>query len=786
MWTNFIAFMAANLRIFSFLLMLAFPAISVSQAIGDWTDHLSYSNGTAIAIGNDQIYCATHQSLFYYDLTDFSIRKLSKANGLSDISDISGNLATRISYHQALDLLMMVYTNGNIDLIQKGRTYNLPDIRNAQIVGEKRVNHINMHGDFAYLATSFGIVVVDLVRREIKDTYRVGPGGIPVNMNGTVVSNDTIYAASEVGLYKAPLHEAVNLLDFNNWELEDGASGLPLGEINFVVVHQGSVVALGGNKLYRYSNGHWSLFYEAPGWTIRYMTATQADLITTEVVPGSGNFPDDARVGRINTAGVATYPLPQGFLSDPREAWEATDGALWIADIVHGLALSAPGGTAYFKPNGPNSSNAFALATLEKQLFVAAGGVDGAFGYRFLRDGFFVLNDGNFWSSFDQYVVPELGNYLDLIAVAVDPLSGAVYFGSYYGGVVKLLNGQFSYFNKDNSSLQAPSGDPSRTTVSGLAVDRDGNLWVSNNLTAQPFTVIMPDGTSRSFPFPGGVSQASHIAIDDFGQKWVVAVRNSSVGLVVYDSGNDPMVTSDDQSRTITTGRGNGNLHTNEVTTVARDRNGEIWIGSTEGITVIYNPGQAFSGGAEASRILIEQDGQFQYLLEEQIINCITVDGANRKWIGTNNGAFLMSPDGTRQIENFNTRNSPLLSNVVLDIAIEGSTGEVYFATDKGIIGYRGTATEGKDEVSDCKIYPNPIRPEYRGPITIDNVVGNASVKITDITGTLVYETAAQGGRVIWDGNNYSGQRAKTGVYLVFISNETGAQTQTCKFLLVN
>jgi hypothetical protein len=477
--------MNTALRIFYFLLLFALPSAMLPQAIGTWTDHLSYNNGTAVAIAKDRIYCATRQSLFYYDLTDYTIRKLSKANGLSDISDISANLSTRIRYHNDLDLLMMVYTNGNIDLIQKGRTYNLPDIRNAPIVGEKRVNHINMNGNFAYLATSFGIVVVDLVRREIKDTYRVGPGGIPVNINGTVVSGNTIYAASEVGLYKAVLDETVNLLDFNNWELEDGSSGLPLGEIDLLAVHQGSVVALTGNKLYRYTNGQWPQFYEAPGWTISYITANQADLITNEVVPGPGIFPDDARVGRISTAGVATYPLPQGFLISPTEAWEAPDGALWIADIVHGLALSAPGGTAYFKPNGPSSSNAFALAAHEKQLFVAAGGVDGAFGYRFLRDGFFVLNDGNFWSSFDQYVVPELENYLDLIAVAADPLSGAVYFGSYYGGVVKLLNGQFSYYNKDNSSLQAPTGDPNRTTVSGLAIDRDGNLWVANNLTAQ-------------------------------------------------------------------------------------------------------------------------------------------------------------------------------------------------------------------------------------------------------------------------------------------------------------
>jgi hypothetical protein len=183
----------------------------------------------------------------------------------------------------------------------------------------------------------------------------------------------------------------------------------------------------------------------------------------------------------------------------------------------------------------------------------------------------------------------------------------------------------------------------------------------------------------------------------------------------------------------------------------------------------------------------VQQNGYTQLLFQAQQVNAIAVDGANRKWCGTQTaGVFLMSADGTKQIYNFTTSNSPLMSNQVTSITINSITGEVFFGTPIGVISYRGTATEGGSEFGQVYTFPNPVKHDYTGPIAIANLVDNADVKITDITGTLIFKTIALGGQAIWDGNNFSGERAHTGVYLVFCSSPDGTQKAVTKILFIN
>lgn len=762
------------------------PAHVFAQAIGTWFDLLSYSNGVSVAVADSSIYTATQQALFSYSLVDFNVKKLSKANGLSDISDRSATLQTRIAYHPDRHILLVAYTNGNLDIIEKGKIFNVPDINNALITGEKRINNITFSGRLAYLSTSFGVVVVDLQNREIKDTYRISSGTQQTEVNGVALLRDSIFAATANGIYRASLDPGINLLNFANWS-SDTSRGLPSGSAALdIVVQYDRLFAIVDNQIVSSNGGVWDTFYQPGNYTLIDLSARGPHLMGLEVVPSGGAFPDEARVLRLTTSGAADYPIGSEILSIPREVKESPNGDIWVADFARGLIKYTPAGFAYIQPDGPATSSVFDMALFEGALWAVPGGVDQSFGYNFNRDGIFSRGVDQFWYTFDEFNTPGLADYLDLIVTEVDPNTGAAWFGSYWGGVVKFADGQFAYYDKDNSSLQAPTGDPERTTVSGITIDRDGNAWVANNFVLQPLTVITPSGDSRAFPLPGGINTATDIAIDEFNTKWIVVPRNNSYGLVAYQHGEDLFSLNDDDVRLISNGIGNGNLHTNEVTTVAVDLDGEIWIGTVEGITVIYTPGSVFTGNADASRILIEQDGEFNYLLESEIINTIAIDGANRKWIGTNNGAFLMSEDGTEQIEYFNEKNSPLLANGVLDIEIDSKDGTVYFATERGMIAYRGTATIGPDAPSGCRIYPNPVRDTYSGPITIDGVLNNASIKITDIEGQMIWETTSLGGRVIWDGNNYNGQRAKTGIYLIFISDENGEQTDVCKLLLVN
>ena len=224
------------------------------------------------------------------------------------------------------------------------------------------------------------------------------------------------------------------------------------------------------------------------------------------------------------------------------------------------------------------------------------------------------------------------------------------------------------------------------------------------------------------------------------------------------------------------------------VRSIAKDKDGSIWIGTDQGVGVIYNPGNVFTGGNfDAQKVILQQDGYNQYLLETEIVTAIAIDGANRKWFGTySGGVFLMSPDGTHQIHNFNKDNSPLPSNTISAIAIDDATGEVFFGTDKGIISYRSDATEGAEFCNNYYVFPNPVRHEYHGPVAIRGLVVNADVKIADVSGNVVFHTKANGGEAIWNGNNFKGERAQTGVYIVYVTNEDGSQTCATKMLFAN
>jgi hypothetical protein len=311
---------------------------------------------------------------------------------------------------------------------------------------------------------------------------------------------------------------------------------------------------------------------------------------------------------------------------------------------------------------------------------------------------------------------------------------------------------------------------------------------VTNATAPEPLSVRKAsDGTWQSFNFSSLVINpvVGDIIVDQSNRKWMVLPRG--VGILVFDD-NGTWAPGDDKMKKLSATVGNGNLPSNEVECIAEDHDGEIWVGTDKGVAVFFCADQIFSSsGCEAQQIYIEQDGHTQLLLATEVVTAIAVDGANRKWIGTqNSGVYLMSADGTTQIQHFTLENSPLLSNEIRTLAINPKTGEVFFGTSDGIISYRNDATEGLEDYTNVYVFPNPVKPGYEGPIAITGLVENANVKITDISGTLVYQTKALGGQAIWYGKNFKGERSKSGVYMVFCSNEDGSKTYITKILLVN
>ncbi|MDP4291169.1 MAG: two-component regulator propeller domain-containing protein, partial [Bacteroidota bacterium] len=391
------------------------------------------------------------------------------------------------------------------------------------------------------------------------------------------------------------------------------------------------------------------------------------------------------------------------------------------------------------------------------------------------------------WTSFYNNSTTQLGDVRDYVTLAVDPLNpDHVFVGSWGWGIAEYLNGTLqNQFTDVNSSLRPALAWNIWIGVGGLAFDSQANLWATNSITSNILSVRKSNNTWRSFDLsPYNTIDAGQLIIDQYDQKWIV-LRNNN-GLLVFNDNNTIDNPADDKVKNLTNSVGKGNLPGNKVTCIASDKDGVIWIGSDKGVSAIYNPGDVFTGANyDAQTVMVVSGDVLIPLLENETITAIAVDGANQKWFGTaNSGAFLISADGSRQILHFTSDNSPLLSNTISCIGINVD-GEVFFGTDKGMVSYRGTAAEPAVHNSGAFAFPNPVRPNYYGSIAIKGLTMNADVKITDITGHLVYQTKARGGQAIWDGNDLKGKRAVSGVYLVFASNSDGTDTVVTKILIV-
>ena len=274
------------------------------------------------------------------------------------------------------------------------------------------------------------------------------------------------------------------------------------------------------------------------------------------------------------------------------------------------------------------------------------------------------------------------------------------------------------------------------------------------------------------------------LLIDTYDNKWIRYPKNNGGGIVVFNE----KLPSGKQYKYLTDQVGEGKLPSKGTSCFTKDANGAIWIGTDKGVGVYSNPNQILTSTSfDATTPIFEN----RPLLIDKVVKCITVDGSNRKWIGTNAGVWLFNEDGTQEITSFNMDNSPLLSNNVYDIEICRTTGEIFFATDAGIISYRGDATDpltvNNSEAAEfsATVFPNPVTPEFNGQIGISGLPLNTNIKITDINGVLMHETHSNGGTATWNGYTYSGGKAQSGIYLIFATNKEGLQTMVSKFAIV-
>lgn len=773
--TYFKVLTAFLIGIFSY----ALPSKGQGLAIGQWRHHLPTTRIIAVAQTPQYVYGASPFALIQYSKHDNSIERIDKVRGLSDFG------ITSLAYSEARDLLIIGYENGNIDVIREKQVFNIPDVRRASIMGSKTVNNILVIGNMAYLACDFGIIELDLERLLINDTFFIGSSGGLLTVYDIAFDGSDFFAATSEGVRTASIH-ASNLADFQNWQ-QQPITGMPGEVVTHAVNHRGTIVVNLSNE-----QGDYLYYYDGMGWQLfNPFSDNYASYRKTSLSSYSGMllvandywldlFGQDFNFIRR----VQYYPdeevRPLGALIDDEQR-------LWIADRFEGLVREhADNSFEKIRLPGPPTANVFGLGKGNGRLWIAPGNISRGGSNSWNQDGIFIF-DQEKWSSYDRWSVEELATIWDIIRITPDPANPErAYAASWSSGLVEVnLTGVLQRFDHTNSTLRRRFEIEDFTRVGGVAVDRRGHIWVTNSQVQRPLSVRKADGQWLSFagaPHVGSSQVVGDIIIDQADQKWVILHQGGGIFLFKennLDSNNDF------QARRLTTQHG---LPGNEVYSLAVDQNGYVWVGTDQGVAVFYAPNRAFSGEPfNAQLIIVEQDGFGGYLFENETINTIKVDGSNKKWFGTTrSGAFLLSADARETLFNFNMNNSPLPSNNILDIVIMDQTGEVFFATDKGLVSFRGLATAGGRTHTDVYAYPNPVRPGYNGYIAIKGLVTNARVKITDITGNLVYETISEGGQAVWNGQDLFGRRPASGVYLVFSTNMDGSETMVTKIMFIN
>jgi len=321
--------------------------------------------------------------------------------------------------------------------------------------------------------------------------------------------------------------------------------------------------------------------------------------------------------------------------------------------------------------------------------------------------------------------------------------------------------------------------------ICGLAMDKSRNIWITQTGVPGSIKVLKSDSTWITNPVTIDAPTIGDIIITKSGFKWVILPRG--FGLFILDDKNtlDP---NDDSYKTMLVKDNDGNVISN-IYSIAEDLDGNIWVGTDQGPAIYYNANKIFDEDPRAFRVIIPRNdgtGLGDYLLKSEIITSIAVDGANRKWLGTfSSGAYLLSPDGSKKLANYNEDNSPLYSNSVVSLAIDDKTGEVWFGTAKGVVSVRGDAISGVEEFKNVYTFPNPVRSNFTGNVTITGLMRDSRIKITDVSGNLVYETVSDGGQATWNLKTYNGQRVSTGVYIVFCASSDGTASFVTKMLVI-
>jgi len=755
--------------VFSLMVIMVWAGKILAQQgliapVGQWTAYVSHKNAKEMAGMLGRVYVATSGGFFWYDPpTGFSV-PYSKVEGLS------GTEPSTLYADSASKLLFLGFPDGMVNIVDTlfGVEY-VGDINRSESFTTKGIVSMQRVDNLLFIAAQFGVVAFDVGQRETRYSMtKIGTNVTGAEIKDMAIADGRVWVAmGSLGLWSASFTHPVYGQPAA-WTKEGLTSGFTTGSVDEIVQNGNELYALKGDSIFRkQAGGNWSFSpfpvqdYNYLGSANGYVYATYRPSFMVILHPGDS-------IETVDRQGSVTCGYVEGdmvILGDATVGMSRNDGM---------------GGYVGGAPVGPKNNFVTDMAAENGELYIAPRGKSGVSGRFFDRSGipYFSLHNG-FWKINDDRsgALSQNDVWRDFARVTINPADGHAWVGSWGDGIVELDSGKVvETYSYRNSGLTLSSNTDHR--VSGLAFDEFGNLWITQMLNLFSLNVLTSEGEWHAFNPVPGINPVG-ITVDPYGNKWIIDQDN---GLVVFNDNFTPDNPSDDRTRVVNASYGNGSLPNNSVRSLALDQDLQLWIGTTDGITILYDPSLTFTNDfQDAACPLI--DGYC--LLRGQEVYDIAVDGANRKWIATNSGVYFVNVDGTILLKHFTEDNSPLLSNEVFSVEIDGSTGEVFFGTSKGIVSYMGDANQGRENADELYTFPNPVAWDYEGPVMIKGMRAFSEVKIATVAGEVVRTLKSQGGEVPWDCLDDWGRKVNPGIYLVFVADPDGAGAGISKIAIL-
>ena len=772
-----------------FIVLVFFSFLSIPLCVSqEWNGHFSYNNSIDTSIGNGKIFTASENAIYIYSTSTDQLEEISTIDGLS------GDFISNIHYSSNFNKLLIGYENGLLQIVDfnSDSVLTIYDIIEKETIApnKKKINELTEFGDIIYIATDYGISLYDLNLLEFGDSLFIGVGGSQQKVNQTIIGDNYLYATIPDfgGIKRVSLD--LDIINYQNWDI------FHTGNFNFILNLNEGFIFTDENSVFLSQGNSYVEVISLPQPINDIVINDGRIIITTEnkIFIYDSNF--DLTNSSINSSLFNTTFNSSALYNDN----------IYIATSKKGLLkinLNNIQQNYSILPVGPLNNNVFSINSLYGNLWATFGDYTNTYNpYPLKRRGISHLTN-NIWSNINVDSIPEKA--VNLNNISINPFNlDNVFISSYHGGLLEISGESLSLYDESNSSLESlVTSDISYNSIriSSSVFDDSGMLWLMNSRVDSPlksynldtnqwssydFTQIIADGQNDELGF-------SDIVIDGNGTKWIGGLNSGLIGF--NENGGNPLIKKLNDNDT-------GNLPSSYVKSLAIDNNNHLWIGTIKGLRVLYNTSNFFNTNVATQQIVIEEDGIYKELLEQQFISDIKVDGSNNKWVGTiGSGIFYFSQNGQQTIYHFTKDNSPLPSNNINDIALDFVNGLVFIATDKGLVSFDSGGSSTSSTLEDSYVYPNPVRPSFNmdiEKIKIAGITDDINIKITDISGNLVAEANSNvnsryngfnlevdGGTAYWNGKNLANRTVSSGVYIVMLSNLNTYETKVLKIMII-